>query len=64
MNFQDRSDGNLDLDMDQTLRNSPYADHDIDGEPVQFPLKLNDSQRGYNYDFQKKYLELEKGTLY
>ncbi|OQP66634.1 SusC/RagA family TonB-linked outer membrane protein [Niastella populi] len=61
INFQDRSDGNLDLDMDQTLRNSPYADHDIAGEPIQFPLSSEYSQRGYNYDFQKKYLELEKG---
>ncbi len=61
INFQDRSDGNLDLDMDQTLRNSPYADHDINGEPIQFPLSSEYSQRGYNYDFQKKYLELEKG---
>jgi TonB-linked SusC/RagA family outer membrane protein len=61
INFQDRSDGNLDLDMDQTLRNSPYADHDIAGEPVQFPLSSEYSQRGYNYDFQKKYLDLEKG---
>lgn len=61
INFQDRSDGNIDLDMDQTLRNSPYADHDINGEPIQFPLSSEYSQRGYNYDFQKKYLELEKG---
>jgi TonB-linked SusC/RagA family outer membrane protein len=61
VNFQDRSDGNIGLDMDQTLRNSPYADHDLDGEPIQFPLSSEYSQRGYNYDFQKKYLELEKG---
>ncbi|WP_205512095.1 SusC/RagA family TonB-linked outer membrane protein [Longitalea arenae] len=62
INFQDRSDGNLDLDMDQTLRNSPYADHDdAAGNPVQFPLSSEYSQRGYNYDFQKKYLQLEKG---
>ncbi len=61
INFQDRSDGNLDLDMDQTLRNSPYADHDLAGEPIQFPLSSEYSQRGYNYDFQKKYLQLEKG---
>ncbi|HEX6427048.1 MAG TPA: SusC/RagA family TonB-linked outer membrane protein [Niastella sp.] len=62
INFQDRSDGNLDLDMDQLSRNSPYADYgDADGNPIQFPLSSEYSQRGYNYDFQKKYLELEKG---
>ncbi|WEK36089.1 MAG: SusC/RagA family TonB-linked outer membrane protein [Candidatus Pseudobacter hemicellulosilyticus] len=62
VNFQDRSDGNVDIDMDQMLRNSPYADYaDASGNPVQFPLSDVFSQRGYNYDFQKKYLELEKG---
>jgi TonB-linked SusC/RagA family outer membrane protein len=62
INFQDRSDGNLDLDMDYLLRNSPYADYaDASGNPVQYPLSSEYSQRGYNYDFQKKYLELDKG---
>jgi TonB-linked SusC/RagA family outer membrane protein len=62
INFQDRSDGNIDIDMDQTLRNSPYADYaDASGNPIQFPLSSEFSQRGYNYDFQKKYLELDKG---
>lgn len=62
LNFQDRSDGNVDIDMDQTLRNSPYADYEDElGNPVQFPLSGEFSQRGYNYDFQRQYLELEKG---
>ncbi|WP_296942666.1 SusC/RagA family TonB-linked outer membrane protein [uncultured Dysgonomonas sp.] len=62
VNFQDRSDGNIDMDQDQTLRNSPYADYaDEYGNPVQYPLSSEYSQRGYNYDFQKQYLELEKG---
>lgn len=62
INFQDRSDGNVDIDMDQMLRNSIYADYaDADGNPIQFPLSSEFSQRGYNYDFQKKFLELEKG---
>jgi TonB-linked SusC/RagA family outer membrane protein len=62
VNFQDRSDGNVDIDADQMLRNSPFADYaDATGNPVQFPLGATYSQRGYNYDFQKKYLELEKG---
>ncbi len=62
VNFQDRSDGNIDIDTDQSLRNSPYADYADDlGNPVQYPLSAEYSQRGYNYDFQKQYLELEKG---
>ena len=62
VNFQDRSDGNVDIDLDQSMRNSPYADYaDEKGNPVQYPLGIEYSQRGYNYDFQKQYLELEKG---
>ena len=62
VNFQDRSDGNLDIDQDYQLRNSPYADYlDADGNYIQYPLGEKYSQRGYNYDFQKQYLELDKG---
>jgi TonB-linked SusC/RagA family outer membrane protein len=62
VNFQDRSDGNIALDMDPMLRNSPFAD-DVDdaGNPTQFPLGPEYSQRGYNYYFQRQYLDLEKG---
>ncbi|NQD71958.1 SusC/RagA family TonB-linked outer membrane protein [Sphingobacterium shayense] len=62
VNFQDRSDGNVEIDMGQMMRNSPYADYaDEMGNPIQFPLSSEFSQRGYNYDFQKNYLELDKG---
>lgn len=62
VNFQDRTDGSIDLDEDYFLRNSPYADYaDENGNPIQYPNDGSWSQRGYNYDFQKKYLELEKG---
>lgn len=62
VNFQDRSDGNVDIDMDQTMRNSPYADYaDEAGNPTHFPLSSEFSQRGYNYDFQRQFLELDKG---
>lgn len=62
VNFQDRSDGNVDISLDESLRNSPFADYmDETGNPVQFPLSSEFSQRGYNYDFQKQYLELDKG---
>ncbi|NGF55122.1 SusC/RagA family TonB-linked outer membrane protein [Parapedobacter sp. SGR-10] len=62
VNFQNRSDGNVDLNVGSTLENSPYADYaDEYGNPLQFPLDNNYDRRGYNYDFQKQYLELEKG---
>ncbi|WP_437920675.1 SusC/RagA family TonB-linked outer membrane protein [Sphingobacterium sp. LRF_L2] len=62
VNFQDRSDGNVDISLDESLRNSPYGDYaDEFGNPIQFPLDGTYSQRGYNYDFQKQYIELEKG---
>ncbi|WP_117624897.1 SusC/RagA family TonB-linked outer membrane protein [Sphingobacterium deserti] len=62
VNFQDRSDGNVGIDLDQSMRNSPFADYgDEFGNPTQFPLSAEYSQRGYNYDFQRQYLELDKG---
>ncbi len=62
LNFQDRSDGSIGIDVDQSLRNSPFADYsDESGNPLQYPLSSEYSQRGYNYDFQRQYLELEKG---
>lgn len=62
VNFQDRSDGEVGINMDEQLRNSPYADFaDENGNPVQYPLSSEYSQRGYNYQFDKKYLDLEKG---
>ncbi|HEX3007104.1 MAG TPA: SusC/RagA family TonB-linked outer membrane protein [Bacteroidales bacterium] len=62
VNFQNRSDGEIGIDMDYLMRNSPYADYaDANGNPVQYPLSADYSQRGYNYDFQKQFLELEKG---
>lgn len=62
VNFQDRSDGKIELDQDYFLRNSPYADYtDEEGNLAQYPLSAEYSQRGYNYDFERQYLQLEKG---
>lgn len=62
LNFQDRSDGNIDMDEDFQLRNSLFSDYkDADGNYVQYPNGPEYSQRGYNYQFQKQYLKLEKG---
>jgi TonB-linked SusC/RagA family outer membrane protein len=62
VNFQNRSDGRVGVDQDAQLRNSPYADYkDENGNLVQFPLDANYAQRGYNYEFERNYIELEKG---
>lgn len=62
VNFQDRTDGNIGMDQDYFMRNSPYADYkDAEGNLTQYPLDESWSQRGYNYDYQTKFLELEKG---
>lgn len=62
VNFQDRSDGNITMDIDQEMRNSPYADYsDNSGNLLQYPLSSEFSQRGYNYEFEKQYQDLEKG---
>lgn len=62
INFQDRSDGEIGIDVDQQIRNSPYGDYyDENGNVAQYPMSGEYAQRGYNYDFQKQYIELEKG---
>ncbi len=62
VNFQDRTDGELGIDWDQQLRNSPYGSYkDADGNLMQYPLGSSYSQPGYNYEFQRQYLDLEKG---
>ncbi|MDL2213687.1 SusC/RagA family TonB-linked outer membrane protein [Bacteroides sp. OttesenSCG-928-J23] len=67
VNFQDRSDGNLQpglgtdyWDANQ-LRNSPYSNYrNEDGSLAQYPMGA-DKKRGHNYDFERQFLELEKG---
>lgn len=67
VNFQDRSDGNLQpgLKTDyweaNQIRNSPFSDYrNADGTLAQYPMGA-DVKRGHNYDFDRQYLELEKG---
>ncbi|RXF72433.1 SusC/RagA family TonB-linked outer membrane protein [Arcticibacter tournemirensis] len=67
VNFQNRSDGDLQpglglnyWDANQ-IRNSPYSHYrNEDGSLSQYPMG-DDKKRGVNYDFDKQYLELEKG---
>ncbi|MCQ2153237.1 MAG: SusC/RagA family TonB-linked outer membrane protein [Bacteroidales bacterium] len=61
VNFQNRSDGSCELDEDYQMRNSPYGDYkDAQGNFVQYPM-AGYSQQGYNYEFERQYLDLQKG---
>ena len=43
------------------LRNSPYSNYlNEDGSYAQYPMG-NTVKRGYNYDFERQYLDLDKG---
>lgn len=62
VNFQNRSDGNIEMDEDYQLRNSLWGDYkDSDGKLVQYPNGPEYAQRGYNYEYEKQFLKLEKG---
>ncbi len=68
INFQDRSDGDLQpgLSFDywesNQIRNSPFSHYrNEDGSLSQYPMGDANIRRGHNYDFNKQYLELEKG---
>lgn len=67
VNFQDRSDGDIAVNVgtnswdSNMLRNSPYANfREEDGSLSQYPMG-NIVKRGYNYDFERQYLDLDKG---
>ncbi|WP_207622385.1 SusC/RagA family TonB-linked outer membrane protein [Niastella koreensis] len=68
VNFQDRSDGDLAPGLgtnyweQNPIRNAPYSHYrNADGSLAQYPMGDESIKRGYNYDFEKQYLELEKG---
>ncbi len=67
VNFQDRSDGDIQVGLggnywDQNqLRNSPYSNYaDAEGNLAQYPMSVG-QKWGYNFDFERQYMELEKG---
>lgn len=68
VNFQSRSDGDLTPGLSlnywegNQIRNSPFGRYrDANGGLVQFPMSDGSIKRGVNYDFDRQYLELEKG---
>lgn len=67
VNFQDRSDGDIQVGLgtnywdNNQVRNSPFSIHNnADGTLAQYPMNENNFG-GYNYDFERQYMDLEKG---
>ena len=67
-NFQNRSDGDIQVSIGSNywdanmLRNSPFASFkEEDGSYTQYPFNGNPTNGGYNYYFDRQYLDLEKG---
>jgi TonB-linked SusC/RagA family outer membrane protein len=64
INFQDRSDGDIEARWyDQSILNSPFANYtDANGNLVVHPMGDDFAgNKGYNFDFDKQYMALEKG---
>lgn len=65
INFQDRSDGNIATNWNRAITlNSPFASYrDADGNLEAHPQGsgLTGLIRGYNYDFDRQYQDLESG---
>lgn len=68
VNFQDRSDGDIEPDMGTSywntnpLWNSPYSSYqNTDGTLAQYPMGSQNGNKGDNFDFNKQYMSLEKG---
>ena len=68
VNFQDRSDVSDPVPMgsnywdNNQLRMSPYASrYDENGNEEHYPTSGNPTNGGYNYHFEKQYIDLEKG---
>lgn len=68
INFQDRNDVSQSVPLgsnywdNNQLRQSPYSlRYDDEGNELQYPNSGNPTNGGYNYHFDQKYIDLEKG---
>lgn len=63
VNFQNRTDGDIECNWaSQMLDDSPYSTpYNSDGSLTAHPMGEQAFWKGYNYEFDKQYLELEKG---
>jgi len=63
INFQNRTDGDVQCDWDEELRdNSPFVTpYDADGNLTAHPMGEDAYWKGYNYDFNKLYIDRSSG---
>lgn len=63
VNFQNRSDGTVACNwMEQLVDNSPFSKPtDLDGNLTAHPMGEQAYWKGYNFDFDKQYQDLESG---
>lgn len=63
INFQNRTDGDIATDWyNQIMSNSPFATpYNEAGELVAHPQGENAFWKGYNFDYDRQYLDLDKG---
>lgn len=63
VNFQSRTDGNIATDWrEQILGNSPYSfPTDSEGNLVAHPMGETAYWKGYNFDYNRQYLDMERG---
>lgn len=70
VNFQSRTDGDIQVPLGtdywdtNMLRNAPFAPiKDAEGNYVQYPQNGTPTNGGYNYGFERQYLDLQKGYI-
>lgn len=63
VNFQNRTDGDIRCNWEsQMLDDSPFSTpYDSEGKLTAHPMGEQAFWKGYNYDFDRQYLELERG---
>lgn len=63
INFQNRTDGDIATDWySQITSNSPFSTpYNDDGELVAHPQGENAYWKGYNFDYNRQYMDLDKG---
>lgn len=63
VNFQNRTDGNIATDWrEQILDNSPFSfPYDDDGNLIAHPMGEQAYWKGYNFDYNRQYLDMERG---
>ena len=65
INFQNRTDGDIATNWEsQILDNSPFTTpYGDNGELVPHPMRENAYWKGYNFDYDRQYMDLDRGYM-